>query len=275
MNETSATASFTMLSPSTRVATRFEIPTRSKVAIAETGSVGATIAPSTKASAQLMLGMTVSATTATAPIVTRVRPSTSQVSGRSSARSSLGDAQYPADCRIGGRKTRKTTSGSSSRFGPPGMKPIPRPPSTRTIGYGIEIRSASRTNTIAAATSTISVSMSFTGRAYDRLHPMTELTPPLSAEDHVDGPERAELELVDVRRLPVPVLHGCVSDRAPDPRPDGGEAAVRLPPLTPSGTSTRTPSGQPRRPRRRPPRARSGRCTTGCTSPGAPSRART
>ena len=25
---------------------------------------------------------------------------------------------------------------------------------------------------------------------------MTELTPPLSAEDHVDGPDRAELELV-------------------------------------------------------------------------------
>ena len=25
---------------------------------------------------------------------------------------------------------------------------------------------------------------------------MAELTPPLSAEDHVDGPERAELELV-------------------------------------------------------------------------------
>jgi protein-disulfide isomerase len=38
--------------------------------------------------------------------------------------------------------------------------------------------------------------MSFTGRAYDRLHGMAELTPPLSAEDHVDGPERAELELV-------------------------------------------------------------------------------
>jgi protein-disulfide isomerase len=35
--------------------------------------------------------------------------------------------------------------------------------------------------------------MSFTGRAYDS--PVT-LTPPLSAEDHVDGPDRAELELV-------------------------------------------------------------------------------
>jgi protein-disulfide isomerase len=35
--------------------------------------------------------------------------------------------------------------------------------------------------------------MSFTGRAYDC---RVDLTPPLSAEDHVDGPERAELELV-------------------------------------------------------------------------------
>jgi protein-disulfide isomerase len=36
--------------------------------------------------------------------------------------------------------------------------------------------------------------MSFTRRVYDCRLP--ELTPPLSAEDHVDGPERAELELV-------------------------------------------------------------------------------
>ena len=82
-----------MLSPSTSVATRSEIPTRSKVAIAETGSVGATIAPRTKASAQLMLGITVSAATATATIVASDRPSTSQVRGTNSARSSLGEAQ--------------------------------------------------------------------------------------------------------------------------------------------------------------------------------------
>jgi formate-nitrite transporter family protein len=36
--------------------------------------------------------------------------------------------------------------------------------------------------------------MSFTRRVYDCA--LAELTPPLSAEDHVDGPERAELELV-------------------------------------------------------------------------------
>jgi protein-disulfide isomerase len=35
--------------------------------------------------------------------------------------------------------------------------------------------------------------MSFIARAYDQA---VELTPPLSVEDHVDGPQRAELELV-------------------------------------------------------------------------------
>jgi formate-nitrite transporter family protein len=47
---------------------------------------------------------------------------------------------------------------------------------------------------MATATSAIRISMSFIRRVYDC--PLPELTPPLSAEDHVDGPERAELELV-------------------------------------------------------------------------------
>jgi formate-nitrite transporter family protein len=37
--------------------------------------------------------------------------------------------------------------------------------------------------------------LSFSRRVYDCA--LAELTPPLSAEDHVDGPERAELELVE------------------------------------------------------------------------------
>ena len=63
------------------------------MAIAATGSVGATMAPSTKPSAQLMLGITACATAATATIVASVSPITSQVSGTSSARSSFGEAQ--------------------------------------------------------------------------------------------------------------------------------------------------------------------------------------
>ena len=53
-----------------------------------------------------------------------------------SALSSRGDEYQPAACSSGGRKTRKTTSGSSSRSGSAGTKPIARPPSTSTIGYG-------------------------------------------------------------------------------------------------------------------------------------------
>ena len=50
------------------------MPTRSKVAIAATGSVGETMAPRTSPSAQLMLGMTAWAMAATATIVASVSP---------------------------------------------------------------------------------------------------------------------------------------------------------------------------------------------------------
>jgi len=68
-------------------------PTRSKVAIAATGSVGATIAPSTNPSAQSIPGITAWATAATATIVASESPITSQVRGTSSASSSFGEAQ--------------------------------------------------------------------------------------------------------------------------------------------------------------------------------------
>ena len=77
-----------MLSPSTSSLTRSDTPTRSKVAIAATGSVGATIAPSTSASVRLSCGITASATNATMPIVARLSPTTRAESGTISARSS-------------------------------------------------------------------------------------------------------------------------------------------------------------------------------------------
>ena len=81
-----------MLSPSTREATLSDTPTRPNVAIAATGSVGATIAPSTNASVHPISGITASATTATAVIVASVSPITSAESGPASARSSWGPA---------------------------------------------------------------------------------------------------------------------------------------------------------------------------------------
>src|SRR5262249_32476639 len=112
---------------------------------------------------------------------------------------------------MGGRKTRKTTSGSRLNWGSPGTKPIASPARTSAIGYGTARRSAIGTRATAIATRTISVWMSFkpdlrqtwgestnakiqrrllgyaSGAAF--LSPrdfMAELTPPLSAEDHVD-----------------------------------------------------------------------------------------
>ena len=67
------------------------IPTRSKVAKAETGSLGATIAPSSRPSAQPMPGTTAWATAPTASIVASGSPSTSHASGPRSASNSLGE----------------------------------------------------------------------------------------------------------------------------------------------------------------------------------------
>ena len=76
-------------------------------------------------------------------------------------------------------------------------EPIASPPSTSTIGYGTEIRSASRTSTAAAASSRIRNSMSPTARGTLGSRPVPDvLTPPLGADDHVDGPADAPLELV-------------------------------------------------------------------------------
>ena len=107
---------------------------REKVAAADTGSVGPTMAPSTNAAAQPMSGTMVWATTATAPMVRSTSATESMASGRISARSSRGEAVQPAACSSGGRKTRKTTSGSSSKAGIPGISPIPSPRTTSTIG---------------------------------------------------------------------------------------------------------------------------------------------
>ena len=98
---------------------------------------------------------------------------------------------------------------------------------------------------------------------------MTELTPPLSAEDHVDGPARAELELVMYGDFQCPYCTAAypIVRRIRDRMAGRLLFAFRH---SLSATSIRMPSGPPRRPRRPPPRAGSGRCTTGCTSRGRP-----
>ncbi len=157
---TSAAASLSIASLSTASPTRSGTPIRLNVAAAETGSVGARIAPSTNAAGQLRSPMAACATTATAAIVTSTRANVSDTSWAVAARSSCGDALKPDECSSGGRKTRKITSGASSIAGRPGTKPIATPPTTSTIGYGIEMRSASRTSTAAAKRTAMRYSMS-------------------------------------------------------------------------------------------------------------------
>src|SRR5215207_6530595 len=171
---------------------------RENVATAATGSVGPTTAPSTNAASQLIPGTIAWATTATAPIVASTSPIESSASGRSSAPSSRGEACQAAACSSGGRKTRKTTSGSRSSSGSSGINPIASPPTTSTIGYGTEIDSASRTRIAAAPSSMITNSMSpkATATLGSSAFVAEPLDPPLGAADHVEGPADAPLELV-------------------------------------------------------------------------------
>ena len=80
-------ASLTSDSPCRIVLLRPVTPSRSSTALAETGSVGPSTAPSTNAAAHGM-PMTALATAATAPIVTRTRPTASRPIGFALALSS-------------------------------------------------------------------------------------------------------------------------------------------------------------------------------------------
>ena len=71
---TSAVPSLIIASPSTSSRNRGGAPSRENVAVADTGSVGATIAPSTNAASQLIPGTIAWATTATAAIVASTSP---------------------------------------------------------------------------------------------------------------------------------------------------------------------------------------------------------
>ena len=103
--------------------------------------------------------------------------------------------------------------------------------------------------------------MSFTRRVYDRDLRVAELTPPLSAEDHVDGPAGPSsswsctgTSSAPTRRRPT---RSCAASATSSPAASSSPSATSR-----SETSTPTPSARPRPPRRRQRRGRSGRCTT-------------
>src|SRR4051812_38745322 len=130
------------------------------------------------------------ATAATAPIVTSTSPTASSVIGAQFARSSWAETAIAAAYSNGGRKTKKTTSGSSSGDGSPGTKPIRRPPSTSATGYGTPLRGPSPASTATARRRKMNSSTSATGiiypaRAVFSRRPRAAL--PTSARDGASG----------------------------------------------------------------------------------------
>ena len=97
------------------------------MAVAATGSVGETIAPSANAIAQGS-PITSCPTTATAPIVRSTRPIAVIEIARRSALSARRSEKKAAAYSSGGRKTTRTRSGSSSISGMPGTSPSASPP---------------------------------------------------------------------------------------------------------------------------------------------------
>ena len=130
----SAVASFTRLSPSKMMTSRRGRLSRRAIDVAAMASGGDTMAPSVIATGHPICGATAITTAATASVVVKTRPTARRVIGRTLRHSSRGDRKKAAEKRIGGRKTARTSSGSSSTRGTPGTSPMPSPATTIRIG---------------------------------------------------------------------------------------------------------------------------------------------
>src|SRR5215216_43284 len=149
---TSAVPSLTRLSPSRIVTIRRGTPRRSAMAVAATGSVGETMAPSTKATGHES-PTAQCAIPATTSIVSTTRPTERSPMGRTLARRSRGEEKNADTYKSGGKKISNTSSGASSMSGMPGTKPKARPPMTRKMGYGTFVALASSTSPATATSS--------------------------------------------------------------------------------------------------------------------------
>src|SRR6476660_5126186 len=138
----SADASFTRLSPSRITITRRGTGSRDTIAAAATASGGETIAPSATAAAHGMPGKSARAVIATATVVVSTSPIASQPMLRRFALKSLSDVKNAAAQSTGGRKTKKTRSGSSSGIATPGRSPTRNPAAIWRIGAGTGNRRA-------------------------------------------------------------------------------------------------------------------------------------
>src|ERR671933_94755 len=138
------------LSPSRMLIARRGTSYRRAIAVAASGSVGATIAPSAKQTAHGSPSISACAVAATAAAVATTSRVELSVIVRRSALSSRRFAKNAPEYRSGGRKTTSTSSGWRRTSGTPGTNPSPRPPTTRRIGYGTPIRVARALSTATA-----------------------------------------------------------------------------------------------------------------------------
>src|SRR5689334_13241852 len=138
----SAEASLTRLSPSRITITRRGTGSRETIAAAATASGGETIAPNATATAHGIPGKSARAATATATDVASTSPMASSAIGRRARLKSRSDVKNAAAQRTGGRKAKKTMSGSSCGRSTPGSSPTPKPAATCRIGTGTGSRRA-------------------------------------------------------------------------------------------------------------------------------------
>ena len=146
--------------------------------------------------------------------------------------SSRGDAFQPAACSSGGRKTRKTTSGSSSRSGSAGIRPIAEPADDEHDRVrDVDAARPGGRSTAAAASSRIRNSMSPTAARTLGSRAVPDRLDPRSAPTTTSTAARSAARARHVRRLPVPVLHRRAADPRARARPAGRPPALRVPPL--------------------------------------------
>ena len=165
---TSAVPSLTRLSPSITDVTFRGTPRRRAIVVAASGSVGETMAPSANAAAHGRPGIAACAMTATATVVMSTSAIALSVIARMYLRRSRSDEKYAALKSSGGRKMKRTSSGSSSTSGTPGAKPTRLPPTTSRIGYGTLTTRASVVSaaTVTSRKRTISSACSIAPRSY-------------------------------------------------------------------------------------------------------------
>ena len=167
LKATRAVPSLISDSPSTIETIRPGIPSRRAMAVAATGSVGETIAPSTNEGAQSNPSASW-ATSATPIIVARTRPIARAEISRTLRRSSRSGVKYAAAYRSGGRITIRTRSGLSSTSGIGVRTASPSPPRTSRIGYGTRVNCAARSSRTTTARIVVNASSMSIGSNFYR-----------------------------------------------------------------------------------------------------------